>query len=46
MPGELAARRAAVQDAMSHTQRQQDRLLDAYLTGVVDLAVFERKQGS
>jgi site-specific DNA recombinase len=45
LPGELAARRAAVQQALAQTQRQQDRLLDAYLAGVIDLAAFECKRG-
>jgi site-specific DNA recombinase len=45
VPDELAARRAAAQEATDQTRRQQDRLLDAYLAGVVDLAAFERKRG-
>jgi site-specific DNA recombinase len=42
---ELAARRATVQQAVGQTQRQQDRLLEAYLAGIVDLDAFERKRG-
>jgi site-specific DNA recombinase len=44
VPGELAARRAGIRDALGQIRRQQERLLDAYVAGVVDLAAFERKR--
>jgi site-specific DNA recombinase len=45
VPDEIAARRTTVQQALTQTQRQQDRLMDAYLADVIDLAAFEHKRG-
>jgi site-specific DNA recombinase len=44
VPAELEARRTTIRDALGQTERQQGRLLDAYLTGVVELPAFERKR--
>jgi site-specific DNA recombinase len=44
LPSELAARRATIREAIGQTERQQSRLLDAYVAGVLDLAAFERKR--
>jgi site-specific DNA recombinase len=44
LPSELVARRAALQEAIGQVQRQQGRLLDAYVAGVLDLDAFEHKQ--
>ena len=44
LPQELKARLVSVEKAMAQTERQNRRLLDAYLGGVVELAEFERKR--
>jgi site-specific DNA recombinase len=44
LPQELKARLEGVEKAISQTQRHNQRLLDAYLGGVVELAEFERKR--
>ena len=44
LPQELQARQATVRQALDHLERQQQRLLDAYLAEVVTLAEFERKR--
>jgi len=44
LPQELQARRATLHDALGQLGRQQQRLLDAYLAGVLDLDTFERKR--
>ncbi len=45
LPQELKARISGVEEAIAQTERQDRRLLDAYLGGVVELAEFERKRG-
>lgn len=45
LPQELKARISGVAEAIAQTERQDRRLLDAYLSGVVELAEFERKRG-
>ena len=44
LPQELQARRAAIRQALNQLERQQQRLLDAYLAEVIDLAELERKR--
>jgi site-specific DNA recombinase len=44
LPQELKARLENVGKAIAQTERQQGRLLDAYLGGVVEIAEFERKR--
>ena len=44
LPQELKARLANVGKALAHTERQRERLLEAYLGGVLELAEFERKR--
>jgi site-specific DNA recombinase len=44
LPQELKARLLGVEKALAQTERQNRRLLDAYLSGVVELAEFERKR--
>ncbi len=44
LPQELKARLQSVSEALAQTERQQGRLLDAYLGGVLELAEFERKR--
>jgi site-specific DNA recombinase len=44
LPQEMQARQATVRNALAHIDRQQQRLLDAYLGGIVELAEFERKR--
>ncbi|MBA2616927.1 MAG: recombinase family protein [Rubrobacter sp.] len=44
LPQELKARLESVGKALAHTERQRERLLDAYLGGVLELAEFERKR--
>ena len=44
LPQELQARQANVRRAIAQIQRQHDRLLEAYLAGVVELAEFDRKR--
>jgi site-specific DNA recombinase len=44
LPQELHARRATIRQALGQLERQQQRLLDAYLAGVVGLAELERKR--
>jgi site-specific DNA recombinase len=44
LPQELQARRATVQHGIASLERQQGRLLDAYLTEVLALTEFERKR--
>jgi site-specific DNA recombinase len=44
LPQELQARRATLQEGMAAIERQQARLLEAYLGEVVELAEFERKR--
>ena len=43
LPQELQARQATIRHALGQLGRQQQRLLDAYLAGVLDLDTFERK---
>ncbi len=44
LPQELQARRTTLQQGIASLERQQGRLLDAYLAGVIELAEFERKR--
>jgi site-specific DNA recombinase len=44
LPQELKARLQSVGKALAHTERQRERLLEAYLGGVLELAEFERKR--
>ena len=44
LPQELQARRATIQQGLTGGERQQARLLDAYLAEIIDLAEFERKR--
>ncbi len=44
LPQELQARQATVRQALGQLERQQQRLLDAYLAEVVALAELERKR--
>jgi site-specific DNA recombinase len=44
LPQELKARLKNVGKAIAHTERQRERLLEAYLGGVLELAEFERKR--
>jgi site-specific DNA recombinase len=44
LPQELQARQASVQQALVQIERQDERLLEAYLAGVVALAELERKR--
>jgi site-specific DNA recombinase len=44
LPRELKARLENVGKALAHTERQRERLLEAYLGGVLELAEFERKR--
>ena len=46
LPQELQARRANVQQALAQSERQQERLLSAYLAEVIDLQTFERSRAS
>jgi site-specific DNA recombinase len=46
LPQELQARRASVQQALAQSERQQERLLSAYLAEVIDLQTFERNRVS
>jgi site-specific DNA recombinase len=44
LPQELQARQTTVRQALAQFDRQQQRLLDAYLGEVLELAEFERKR--
>ncbi len=44
LPQELKARLGSVEKAIAHAERQDRRLLDAYLGEVLELAEFERKR--
>jgi site-specific DNA recombinase len=44
LPQELQARLQGIQAAMQQIERQQQRLLEAYLADVLELAEFERKR--
>src|SRR5213592_78712 len=44
LPQELQARQAAIRQALGQLERQQQRLLDAYLAEVIALAELERKR--
>jgi site-specific DNA recombinase len=44
LPQELQARQATIGQALSQLERQQQRLLDAYLAEVIALAELERKR--
>jgi site-specific DNA recombinase len=44
LPQELHARQATIRQALGQLERQQQRLLDAYLAEVVGLAELERKR--
>jgi site-specific DNA recombinase len=44
-PGAKGEDLSGVEEAIAQTERQDRRLLDAYLGGVVELAEFERKRG-
>src|SRR5215213_4768574 len=44
LPQELKARLESVGKALAHSERQRERLLEAYLGGVLELAEFERKR--
>jgi site-specific DNA recombinase len=44
LPQELQARQAAIRQALDQLERQLQRLLDAYLAGVVRLPELERKR--
>ena len=44
LPQELQARQAAVRQALGQLERQQQRLLDAYLAEIIALAELQRKR--
>jgi site-specific DNA recombinase len=44
LPQELNARRATIRKALGQLDRQQQRLLDAYLAEIIALAEFQRKR--
>ena len=44
LPQELQARQSTIQQAIKQVERQQRRLLDAYLAEVIELATFERSR--
>jgi site-specific DNA recombinase len=44
VPQELTARQKSVQQALASCERQQERLLSAYLAEIIDLAELERKR--
>jgi site-specific DNA recombinase len=44
LPQELQARQATIRQALGQLERQQQRLLDAYLAEVITLAELERKR--
>ena len=44
LPQELKARLQSVSKAIAHTERQRERLLEAYLGGVLELGEFEGKR--
>jgi len=44
LPQELQARQATLQQALAGLERQQERLLTAYLGEILDLSEFERKR--
>ena len=44
LPQELHARQTAIRQALSQLDRQQQRLLDAYLAEIIALAEFQRKR--
>jgi len=44
LPQELKARLESVSKAIAHTERQRERLLEAYLGGVLELGEFKRKR--
>ena len=44
LPQELKARLKGMQKAIAQTERQNRRLLDAYLSGILELAELERKR--
>jgi site-specific DNA recombinase len=44
LPDELQARRARVETALAQNERYRQRLLDAYLQGVLNLEEFDRKR--
>src|SRR6266567_3582644 len=44
LPQELQARQAAIRQALGQLERQQQRLLDAYLAEVIALAELDRKR--
>jgi len=43
LPQALRARQKTVEDAMAQLERQQERLLDVYLAGIIARTEFERK---
>jgi site-specific DNA recombinase len=43
LPHALRARQKTVEDALAQLERQQERLLDVYLAGIIARAEFERK---
>lgn len=45
LPQVLQSRRTTLQDAIAQLERQQARLLDVYLAGIVGRDEFERKRG-
>jgi site-specific DNA recombinase len=42
LPQELQARQATIRQALGHLERQQQRLLEAYLAEVIELAEYQR----
>jgi site-specific DNA recombinase len=44
LPQELQARQAAIRQALGQLERQQQRLLDAYLAEIITLAELQRKR--
>jgi site-specific DNA recombinase len=44
LPQELHARQTAIRQALGQLDRQQQRLLDAYLAEIIALAEFQRKR--
>ena len=44
LPQELQSRKATIQQGLASSERQQTRLLDAYLAEIVEFAEFERKR--
>ena len=46
LPQDVRARQTTLQQALSQVERQQNRLLEAYLAEVIELATFDRSRTS